>query len=160
MSSRLLYDNPAVSIFTEMKDFFVNKNVTNFAVSNVFGDTFSPLIVDLVKNIIIPVISVLFFKFGKNSLNYNFMGKELKFGQTLSNIFIFIMSMVILFFLFVRPVNISIQKEEMEKQKERQERLKREEKSLKTLDKILSTLKNIEGRNLSSMNLKNVNQLY
>lgn len=155
-----IYDNKAVSVLSEMKDFFVNKSVTEFAVSNVFGQTFSPLIIDFVKNLIFPLISILFFKFGKNSLNVNFMGENFNFGETIGNIFIFIISMLVLFFVFVRPVNISIKKQEIKKQKEQEKKELMFKKSFKILNEILLNLRYLKNQKENPLKLADEKSVY
>ena len=134
--SFLNIQNP-VSIAEDMRQFFLNKNVADFAISTVFGQTFYPVILSIVNQLIVPTLSVIFFKINtKNLFKFNLLGEQIMFGEVLNNLFIFFISMLILYFTFIIPLSLSIKKQEEEKQRSQEKNQKLFEKVVKNIEKI------------------------
>ena len=103
------------TVSDEIKDFFVNTDVTKFAVAAVFGQTFYPIVLSLVNEIILPMFSVFIYKVDGKFLHFSFRGVTIEYGNFLSNLVIFILSMLVLFFLFIKPFKTLVEKSDEEK---------------------------------------------
>lgn len=124
-------------ILVEIRDFFLNPTVTNFVVASVFSQTFYPLILELVKNLILPIISTLIFKIETKGLSFKLRGVDIVYGDFISQFVIFVLSMLSLFFLFIKPFSSIIQ------QKENNKEMKTQEKN-KQIKEVVNSVKNIE----------------
>lgn len=124
----------------EISEFFLSPNVVNFAVASVFGRTFYPVISDLVKGLIIPIFSALFFKLETEGLSFSLRGVDIFYGDLIGDFIIFILSMLTVLFIFIKPFSNII-----EKQKEKQKETKKEE-STEKMQIIMESIKNIESR--------------
>lgn len=125
------------NIIHEITDFFLNPTVTNFAVAAVFSKTFYPIILNFVKNIIIPLFSALFFNINTTGLSFVFKGVNIFYGNLLADFIIFILSMLSVFFIFIKPFSNIIDK------KTKKELIEKKEKEL-LLKQAISSIKNIE----------------
>lgn len=127
------------NIVDEISEFFLSPNVVNFAVASVFGKTFYPVISHLVKGLIIPIFSALFFKLETEGLSFSLRGVDIFYGDLIGDFIIFILSMFTVFFIFIKPFSDIIEKQ---KQKE----LKKEVKEDGQMQKVLDSIKNMESR--------------
>lgn len=130
--------NTQNSILTELLDFFLNPNVTEYAVAAVFSQTFYPVIMAFVKNIIFPLLSIMFLKLDTSNLTFTISDTEIFYGEFIGNFIIFIISMLTLFFIFVKPFSNITTKKEIEDKKEEAKRQKR-------FDTVISSMQNIEN---------------
>lgn len=108
------------SITEDMRKFFLNQNVADFAISAVFGQTFYPVILSIVNNLMLPILGVVFFKMNKDFFTFNLLGEHFEIGNILSNLFIFALSMVILYFAFIAPLNSAIKEQQIKQQEQKQ----------------------------------------
>lgn len=88
-----------MNLIEEMKNFFLNPDVLKFAIAAVFSQTFYPIIQSFVNDVILPLLDMVI-----PSVSIGILG--ISFNNFLGNIFIFIISMIVLFFLFIKPFNI------------------------------------------------------
>lgn len=126
--------NRSNNIFHEIRDFLFNKNIVNFAVATIFSNTFYPIIMSLVNEIIIPLLSLVFsnIKFIQHT-SVSINGINIVYGNVLKHLSIFILSMAILFFLFIKPSSEIILKQE---EQERKYKEKNQKKILNSVNKI------------------------
>ena len=126
------------SIIDEITDFFLNQNAVNFAVAAVFGKTFYPVVLHLVKSLIIPIFSALFFKLDTEGLSFSLRGVDIFYGDLIGDFLIFILSMLTVFFIFIKPFSKIINKKQVN--------LEQIEKEEKQMDEMSSSIKNIESK--------------
>ena len=116
------------NIIHEIKEFLFNTSVMNLLIAVVLGKAFGELIQSTVSDIILPMIgyisgnvdfSELYIVLGKQTLNY---------GKTIDILITVIISVLTLYYIFIKPFHSII--EENEK--------KKEEKQIYTMKKILN----------------------
>lgn len=99
------------------REFILRGNVLDLAVAVVIGAAFTAVVTSIVMNLINPVIGA-FFK--ASSLDHAMIvplnGAEIKFGAVLGSIINFLIVAVVVYFVFVFPIN---------KIKERADRLRK-----------------------------------
>jgi large-conductance mechanosensitive channel len=91
-----------MDIYYEFRDFFVNSSNLGLATGIVFGNVFSVLINSLVKDII---------------LNY-IRKKELNFDNLLDALILFFVTIIVLFFLIIKPFKSTIKMNDKETKEE------------------------------------------
>lgn len=99
------------------REFILRGNVIDLAVAVVIGAAFTAVVTSIVTNLFNPLISS-FFKANSldNAMIVTLNGSDIKFGAVLGSIISFLIVAVVVYFVFVFPIN---------KLKERTERLRR-----------------------------------
>jgi len=126
-----------MSLLEELQFFFINGTTADFAFAVIFGQTFSVIISSLVAEIILPVLSAGIYKMDFDNLNMMVHGTPISYGPFLGHVMTFILSMLLVFFIFIKPFKAVIEKS---KQKERSQT----ELSRVEMCKAITSLQNIE----------------
>ncbi len=88
------------------KEFISRGNVIELAVGVIIGNAFKDIVDSLVKNVINPLIGMIFGKPDfSNMLIFAFNGSELKFGVLLTAVINFLLIAFALYFFLVLPMN-------------------------------------------------------
>lgn len=88
------------------KEFISRGNVIELAVGVIIGNAFKDIVDSLVKNVINPLIGMIFGKPDfSNVLIFAFNGSELKFGVLLTAVINFLLTAFALYFFLVLPMN-------------------------------------------------------
>lgn len=99
------------------REFILRGNVIDLAVAVVIGAAFTAVVTSIVTNLINPVISGFFKQSDlSHALVVPFNGSDIKFGAILGAIINFLIVAVVVYFVFVFPIN---------KLKERMDRLRK-----------------------------------
>jgi len=136
------------SVVSSVSSYFLNKDVTNFAISNIFSNTFYPIIFTSVNDILLPFLTIFLYNFSTSSLNVNILGQTVMFGKVLSNITVFLLSMLILYFGFILPFDNQIKKNAMKKERKDKLRDIRMEKYLNDIKNIVKSIHSLKKINL------------
>ncbi|MGO4300818.1 large conductance mechanosensitive channel protein MscL [Leifsonia sp. RAF41] len=88
------------------KEFILRGNVIDLAVAVVIGAAFTAVVSSIVNNLINPLISA-FFKASSldNAMVITLNGSDIKFGAVVGAIINFLIVAVVVFFVFVYPIN-------------------------------------------------------
>jgi large conductance mechanosensitive channel len=93
----------AFSLFEEFKSFAFKGNVIDLAVGVIIGAAFGKIIDSLVKNIIMPLISVFIPSNQRyHDWKWEIRGKEIFYGQFLSEVVNFLIISLVLFIFIVK----------------------------------------------------------
>lgn len=120
-----------MSLVEELKYFFLNRRVTDLAVAVVFGQTFAMVINSLVSEIIIPILNALIYKVDSEYMSFVIKGITINYSSFIGYMFTFIISMLLVFFMFIKPFHNII-----ETNKEKEEAL---------TTRVIKILENIEA---------------
>lgn len=123
-----------MTLVDELQYFFLNGSITDFAVAVIFGQTFATVISSLVEQIVIPTASALIYKINVEDLYFNVRGIDVNYGGFINNFTTFVITMLIVFFIFIRPFKNII---EVNKQREDLQTTKAV-KSLENIEMMLS----------------------
>jgi len=120
----------------EIINFLFNRNVINLLMAVVIGRAFSDLIQSTVSDIILPLLNYIL----NGSLNvsgfYIKLGnKNINYGKSLGLLITFVISVLTLYYIFIKPFNNIIKKN---KEEEKEEEIKTIKKVLDEDKKILS----------------------
>lgn len=91
------------SLLEELQYFFINGTTADFVVAVIFGQSFSIAINSMVTQIILPVLSALIYKVDVDSLDFLVNGVPINYGQFLGHFATFVLSMLLVFFIFIKP---------------------------------------------------------
>jgi large conductance mechanosensitive channel len=89
----------------EFRDFIMRGNVVDLAVAVVIGAAFGAVVASLVKDIITPLITMIFGKPTFDGLQFTINGSEFHYGAFLTAVFTFLTVAAAIFFLVVKPLN-------------------------------------------------------
>jgi large conductance mechanosensitive channel len=113
----------------EIINFLFNRNVINLLLAVVIGRAFSELIQSTVNDIILPIlnytlngglnVSGFYIKLGNHNINY---------GKSLGLLITLLISVLTLYYIFIRPFNNIIEKNDK----------KKDEKQIQTIKKVLN----------------------
>ncbi len=113
------------TVLNEFKDFIFSQNFTQFLLATVFTSTMYPVISDLVGKILLPIIGMYLFKVDFKDAYFTLRNQKLYYGSILSNIVTLVISIIIIFFLLVKPFShILKERREQEKQHEKETEIK------------------------------------
>lgn len=123
-------------IIEEFKTLFLRGRVVDLVIAVILGKTFGDLIISLVNSVIIPVLSIILGKTDFADLEYKYSKDiSIEYGKFINVVIIFVLSILSVFFLFIRPFNKMID------ENEKKIKLK-EAKEEKQLDEKVSKLEN------------------
>lgn len=93
----------ALSLLEEFKNFALKGNVVDLAIAVIIGAAFSKLVDSLVKNIIMPLVSLAVPSENEyQKWNWVIDGKPVTYGQFLGDVVNFLIVAVVLFIFFVK----------------------------------------------------------
>lgn len=125
-----------MTLLSEIKLFFINENVINYVIAAIFGNTFYPIIMSIVKDIIIPILSALFYKLNSEKLNFTIRGVKIIYGTVIQNLIIFIISMIVIFFIFIKPYKEIMNNKKEKKRIEYKKELQNSKEAVKSIHDI------------------------
>ena len=93
------------SVLRGFKDFVLRGNVVDLAVAVVIGAAFGAVVTALVKDIITPLVAVIFGKHDFGALTFTINGSEFHYGDFLNALIAFLTIAAAIYFFVVVPVN-------------------------------------------------------
>ncbi len=107
--------NKATDIYDGFKEYFLRDDVFRVAIAVVFGKIFADLVTSIIGDVISPLISDV-FNLKADSLQELKYG-HIKYGNFLYYLIIFIVTILVLYFIFIIPLNSIIQDKRSQSQK-------------------------------------------
>jgi large conductance mechanosensitive channel len=92
-------------VLREFKTFLLRGNVVDLAVAVVLGAAFGAVVTALVRDIITPIIALIFGKPNFSNLSFTINGSHFFYGDFINYLIAFITIAAAIFFLVVKPVN-------------------------------------------------------
>lgn len=89
----------------DFKAFLLRGNIVDLAVAFVVGAAFAAVVNALVKDIITPIIAMIFGKPNFAALSFTINGSHFFYGDFLNAVFTFVTIAAAVFFIVVQPVN-------------------------------------------------------
>ena len=89
----------------DFKAFLLRGNVVDLAVAVVIGAAFGAVITALVKDIITPIIALIFGKPNFGALSFTLNSSHFLYGDFINALFSFVTIAAAVFFLVVHPIN-------------------------------------------------------
>ena len=89
----------------DFKTFLLRGNVVDLAVAVVVGAAFGALVTALVRDILTPIIALIFGKHDFSSLSFTINGSHFLYGDFINYLVAFISIAAAVFFFVVQPVN-------------------------------------------------------
>jgi large conductance mechanosensitive channel len=93
-----------VSVLTDFKQFLFRGNVVDLAVAVVIGTAFTAVITALVKDLLTPIIALIFGKPNFGALSFTINHSHFAYGDFLNALFTFLTVAAAMFFLVVLPL--------------------------------------------------------
>jgi len=93
-------------VLKEFRTFLLRGNVIDLAVAVVIGAAFGALITALVRDILTPIIALIFGKPDFSSLSFTINSSHFLYGDFLNFLFAFVTISFSVFFFVVKPVNM------------------------------------------------------
>jgi large conductance mechanosensitive channel len=94
-----------MSIGEEIQHFLLNSKVIDLAVAVVFGRTFYELVSAMVTDLAFPLLSVIVGDIDFNNMIWSYGKVNFDYGNLLQTFLVFIISILIVFFVFIKPFN-------------------------------------------------------
>lgn len=95
---------------TEIKNFLFTNSVINLLIAVVIGNAFANLILSSITNIIFPILGFIIGNTDLSTLQFNLGDQTILYGKTLNLFIVLIVSLLTLDFLFIKPFNSIIKK--------------------------------------------------
>jgi large conductance mechanosensitive channel len=89
----------------DFKTFLLRGNVVDLAVAVVVGAAFGALVTALVRDILTPIIALIFGKHDFSALSFTINGSHFLYGDFLNYLIAFVSVAAAVFFFVVQPVN-------------------------------------------------------
>ncbi len=90
----------------DFKTFLLRGNVVDLAVAIVIGTAFAALVTALVRDILTPIIALIFGKPSFAALSFTINGSHFLYGDFINFLIAFISVAAALFFFVVKPINV------------------------------------------------------
>jgi large conductance mechanosensitive channel len=90
---------------SEFKQFILRGNVVDLAVAVVVGTAFAAVVMALVKDLITPIIAVIFGKPNFADLYFTINHSKFSYGEFINALITFVTVAVAIFFFVVEPIN-------------------------------------------------------
>ncbi|MBC7460674.1 MAG: large conductance mechanosensitive channel protein MscL [Thermoleophilia bacterium] len=97
-------------MFREFRSFLLRGNVIDLAVGVIAGAAFGLVVKSLVDDIILQLITAVFGKPDFSELAFMLNGSAIRYGNFLTALVIFVLTMAGVFFLIVKPINTVTEK--------------------------------------------------
>jgi large conductance mechanosensitive channel len=94
-----------MSLLTDFKKFVFRGNVVDLAVAVVIGTAFTALVSAIVRDMLTPLIAVIFGKPDFSALTFTINGSRFLYGDFINFLIAFLSVATVVFFLVVTPVN-------------------------------------------------------
>jgi large conductance mechanosensitive channel len=92
-------------VLRDFRTFLLRGNVVDLAVAVVVGAAFGAVVTALVRDIITPVVALIFGKHDFSALIFTINGSHFKYGDFLNYLISFVSIAAAVFFFVVQPVN-------------------------------------------------------
>jgi large conductance mechanosensitive channel len=102
------------ALMKEFRQFLLRGNVVDLAVAVVIGMAFSTVVTALVKDILTPIIAVIFGKPDFSALTFTINSSTFRYGDFLNAIIAFVSVAAAIFFFVVKPVNVLARRRQSE----------------------------------------------
>ncbi len=89
----------------EFKDFVVKGNLITLAVGFIMGLAFAALVSSFVADLIMPIIAIPFGQPDFTSMTWEINGSIIAWGSFVTNVVIFVLTALAVFFFIVKPYN-------------------------------------------------------
>jgi large conductance mechanosensitive channel len=93
-------------LLTEFKTFVLRGNVVDLAVAIVIGVAFVAVVQALVKDLLTPLIAVVFGRPDFSALSFRIRGSVFRYGDFINALIAFVTIAAAVFFFVVKPMNI------------------------------------------------------
>jgi large conductance mechanosensitive channel len=93
-------------VLKDFKTFLLRGNVVDLAVAVVIGTAFGAVVTALVRDIITPVIALIFGKPDFSALSFTINGSHFLYGDFINFLIAFVSIAAAVFFFVVQPVNM------------------------------------------------------
>jgi large conductance mechanosensitive channel len=94
-----------MTLVQDFKKFLLRGNVVDLAVGIVIGAAFGAVVTAFVKDILTPIIALIFGKPSFEDLSFTINGSHFNYGDFINALFSFITIAAAVFFFVVRPIN-------------------------------------------------------
>ena len=94
-----------MTLLTDFKKFLLRGNVVDLAVAVVIGAAFGALVTALVRDLLTPIIALIFGKHDFSSLTFTINNSTFAYGDFINYLIAFISIAAAVFFFVVVPVN-------------------------------------------------------
>ena len=94
-----------MTLLTEFKKFLLRGNVIDLAVAVVLGVAFSAVVAALVRDLLTPLIAMIFGKHDFSALAFTINGSTFRYGDFINYLVAFLTVAAAMFFFVVLPVN-------------------------------------------------------
>jgi large conductance mechanosensitive channel len=98
----------------DFKTFLLRGNVVDLAVAVVLGAAFGALVTALVRDLITPIIALIFGKPNFSDLSFTINSSHFLYGDFINYLFAFVTIAATIFFLVVQPVNALMRRHKVE----------------------------------------------
>ena len=98
----------------DFKAFLLRGNVVDLAVAVVVGAAFGAVVTALVRDLITPIIALIFGKPNFSSLSFTLNGSHFLYGDFINYLISFLTIATAVFFLVVQPVNMLMRRRRTE----------------------------------------------
>lgn len=99
------------TISTEIKNLLLRGNVVDLMVAVVFGTALANFIQSVVHDMFLPLFSLIVSQDDLSNMKYEINGVSINYGMVINNFFIFIITTIVLVFIFIKPFNKLITKQ-------------------------------------------------
>jgi large conductance mechanosensitive channel len=93
------------NVLRGFKDFVLRGNVVDLAVAVVIGVAFGAVVTALVKDLITPIVALIFGSHDFSALTFTINGSVFRYGDFINALIAFISVAAAIFFFVVKPVN-------------------------------------------------------
>jgi large conductance mechanosensitive channel len=94
-----------MSLVQDFKKFLLRGNVVDLAVAVVVGAAFGAVVAALVKDLLTPIIALIFGKHDFSALTFKINGSVFRYGDFINALIAFLSVAAAVFFFVVSPVN-------------------------------------------------------
>jgi large conductance mechanosensitive channel len=94
------------NLSTEFRDFVLRGNVIDLAVAVVLGAAFGAVVTSLVKDLLTPLIAMIFGEPDFSALSFTINGSHFNYGAFINAVIAFLSVAAAIFFFVVKPVNL------------------------------------------------------
>jgi large conductance mechanosensitive channel len=101
-----------MTVQSDLQKYLLQGNIINLSVAIIFGSTFSNFISSIVTNIIYPILSFFFDNVDFSKMNLKLGKIDINYGNVINTGLTFVISILTVFFIFIRPVSQMIKDQE------------------------------------------------
>jgi large conductance mechanosensitive channel len=95
----------AVTVLSDFKKFLLRGNVVDLAVAVVIGAAFGAVVTALVRDLLTPIIALIFGKHDFSALSFTINGSRFAYGDFINYLIAFVSVAAAVFFFVVVPIN-------------------------------------------------------